>query len=180
MTLGEIYDSVVNLVYGDVNASPVPVSEVPFIRTLILQKHREIQRDYNFWFNRVRTTLDIFTGVDTYPLPAEYKEFIRLDCEMECQLIGDNLVFIEAPSEDRTVTFDLWQYVPTPATWNGDHTDAVTRYCNMAIIYMVTAIVMLKRDEKTQAGSYLELGAQALESTYAEDYRRRQSPGAVF
>jgi len=180
VTLGEIYDSVVNLVYGDVNASPVPLAEIPFIRTLILQKHREVQRDYNFWFNRVRTTLDLTAGISTYPLPAEYKEFIKLDCEGECELIGENLVFLEAPLLDKTVTFDLWQYIPTPAAWNAAHTDAVTRFCHMAIIYMVTAIVMLKRDEKTQAGSYLELGAQALESVYAEDYKRRQSPGAVF
>ncbi len=114
MTLGQIYNAIVNLVYGDVNSSPVPVSEVPFIQTMILQKHHEIQQNYNFWFNQVRTNLQLVAGIDTYPLPADYKEFINLDYEGKCQLIGDNLVFNEAPIEDKTVLFDLWQYLPTP------------------------------------------------------------------
>lgn len=180
MTLGQIYNAIVNLVYGDVNSSPVPVSEVPFIQTMILQKHHEIQQNYNFWFNQIRTNLQLVAGIDTYPLPADYKEFINLDYEGKCQLIGDNLVFNEASIEDKTVLFDLWQYLPTPLVWNPDFNDHVTRYCNMPIIYMVTSIVMLKRDEKGLAGSYLELAVNALESVYEEDYRRRQSPGAVF
>ncbi len=180
MTLGQIYDSVVNLVYGDVIASPVPVAEVPFIQVLILQKHREVQQNYNFWFNRARTDLVITAETDTYPLPPNYKELIKLDCTDKLELIGDNIVFIETPLEDKTVRLDLWQYIPSPVLWNPDHTDPVTMYCSMAIIYLVTSIVMLKRDEKSAAGSYIELASQALESVYSEDYRRRQSPGAVF
>jgi hypothetical protein len=39
---------------------------------------------------------------------------------------------------------------------------------------------MLKRSENTAAGAFIELSAKALESVYAEDYGRRQSPGAQW
>ncbi|PKL19564.1 MAG: hypothetical protein CVV49_00575 [Spirochaetae bacterium HGW-Spirochaetae-5] len=180
MTLAQIYDAVVNLVYGDVIASPVPVAEVPFIQTLVLQKHREVQQNYNFWFNQARTDLNIISGITIYPLPADYKELINLEYEGRAELIGNDLILTDEPLENKTVRFDLWRFLPAPPLWNPAHSDAVTQYCSMAIVYMVTAIVMLKRDEKSAAASYIELASQALESVYAEDYRRRQSPGAIF
>lgn len=185
MLMSEIYNAVCNLVYGDVTASPVPVAEVPFIQMLILQQHHEVQQNYNFWFNRVRTTLAIVTGTDTYALPADYKEMIGIDLEDEYglgeyELIGDNVIFKDEPTKDVTVTMDLWQYLPSPAAWDGTFTDAVTTYCHMGIIYAVTALIMLKRDEKNAASAYMELSSKSLESVYADDYGRRQSPGAQW
>ena len=180
MTLAQIYDAVCNLVYGDVTASPVPAAEVPFIQILILQKHHEVQQNYNFWFNRFRTTFDLIAGVNSYALPENYKELISIDYEGSAEFINADIVFTETPAEDKTVQFDLWKFLPTPPVWNGTFTDNVTLYCHMGIIYLVTAIMMLKRDEKAAAGSYLEIANQALESVYAEDYGRRQSPGAIF
>jgi len=185
MLMSEIYDAVCNLVYGDVMASPVPVAEVPFIQILIMQKHHEVQQNYNFWFNRVRTTLPIVTGTDTYALPANYKEMISIDPDNESsigeyELIADNIVFKDEPTEDVTVQMDLWQYLPSPAAWDGTFTDYITQYCHMGIIYAVTAMIMLKRSENSAGAAFMELSDNALESVYAEDYGRRQSPGATF
>jgi hypothetical protein len=183
--MSEIYEAVCNLVYGDITSSPVPVAEVPFIQILILQKHHEVQQNYNFWFNRVRTTLAIVTGTDTYALPADYKEMIGIDPDNESsiseyELIGNNIIFTDEPTSDVTVQMDLWQYLPSPAAWDGTFTDYVTQYCHMAIIYAVTAMIMLKRSENSAAQAFMGLSEKSLESVYADDYGRRQSPGATF
>lgn len=185
MTLSEIYNAIVNLVYGDVNASPVPVAEVPLIQTMILQKHHEIQQNYNFWFNRVRTTLLIIPGTDTYALPTNYKELIDIDPDQEAGLseadfIDETIIFKEEPTASAAVTMNLWQYLPTPTAWNNTFTDDVTAYCHWGIIYAVTALIFIKREDKNTAGTYMDLSSQALESVYAEDFGRRQNPGAIF
>ena len=185
MTLAEIYDAVCNLVYGDITSSPVPVAEVSFIQMLILQQHHGVQQDYNFWFNRIRTTLSIVTGTDTYDLPDDYKEMIAIDPEDDYglgsyELLGDEIIFKDDPTKDATAVMDLWQYLPTPAVWDGTHTDSASQQCHMGVIYAVTGFIMLKRDEKTAASAFMQLSSKFLESVYADDYGRRQAPGAVF
>lgn len=185
MTLSEIYNAIVNLVYGDVNASPVPVAEVPLIQIWILQKHHEIQQNYNFWFNRSRIILEITEGVDTYVLPDTYKELINIDPDQKiglpaAQLINDTIVFDEEPTADAEAAVNLWEYLETPVTWDGTFADEMTTYCHWGIIYAVTALIFIKREDKNTAGIYMDLSAQALESVYADDYGRRQNPGAIF
>lgn len=184
MTLAEIYSAITNLVYGDIAAAPVPTAEVPFIQTLILNKHKEIQDNYNFWFMRAKADISLIAGSDTYALPDDYKQMISLTYEgenydKEFQFIVDDIYFPEAPEEDKDITMDYWKYIPTPA-WADDTSDVVTQYCNWPIIYMVTAMLMLKREEKNAAGMYSQLAAEALNSSYAEDYSRRQAAGVIF
>jgi len=185
MLMSEIYDAVCNLVYGDVTSSPAPAAEVPIIQMLILQQHHEVQQNYNFWFNRVRTTLPILTGTDTYALPANYKEMIGIDPDNESsigeyELIADNIVFTNEPTADVTVQMNLWQYLPSPTVWDGTFTDYITQYCHMGIIYGVTGLIMLKRSDNSAAQVFMGLSDKSIESVYAEDYGRRQSPGARF
>jgi len=179
MTLAEIYAAITNLVYGDITAAPVPVAEVPFIQILILSKYKQIQDNYNFWFLRAKAEISIVDGTDTYALPLDYKELIHLDYDKEFQFIGNDIFFPEAPTEDKDVTIDYWKYLPTPV-WADDTSDVVTQYCHWPIIYMVAAMMMLKREEKTATGMYMQLADDAIESVYAEDYSRRQSVKEIF
>lgn len=179
MILSEIYDIVANLVYGDVAAAPVPAAEVPYIRTLILHNHRELQQEYNYWFMREEATISILEGVDTYALPADYKQIIHLDYDKGFQFRGDNIYFPEAPQEDKDVILDYWKYIPTPA-WNNAYTDEITEYCNWPIIYAVTAQMMLKREEKSSAAAYMEMAQSALLSAQNRDYSHRQAAEEIF
>jgi len=179
MTLSQIYDIVANLVYGDVAAAPAPVHEVPFIRALILSKHKEIQQNYNYWFMRNRETISILEGVDTYALPADYKQIIHLDYDNPFQLIGNDIYFPEAPEADIDVELDYWRYMLTPA-WDNVHTDAITQHCNWPIIYDVTAQMMLKREEKSSAAAYMDMAQMALASAQIADYTHRQAAEEIF
>jgi hypothetical protein len=179
MTLAQIYAAIAGLVYGDIVAAPVPVHEASFIQTLILQQHKEVQDNYNFWFMRAKAAISIVSGTDTYALPGDYKELIHLDYDKGFQFIGTDIFFSEEPTEDKDVTIDYWKYIPTPA-WNDDTTDIITQSCSWPIIYGVTAMLMLKREEKGAAGTYAQLAVSTLESAYAEDYSRRQAAGVIF
>lgn len=179
MTLSQIYDIIANLVYGDVAAAPVPVAEVPFIQSLILHKHKEIQQNYNYWFMRSRATISILEGVDTYDLPADYKQIVHLDYDNPFQFRGDDIYFPEAPETDIDVDLDYWSYLPTPA-WDDTHTDAITQHCNWPIIYEVTAQMMLKREEKSSAAAYMDMAQMAISSAQMADYTHRQSAEEIF
>jgi hypothetical protein len=44
---------------------------------MISRAHRDIQRDWNYWFMEADTTISVIAGTQTYAIPTNYKELMK-------------------------------------------------------------------------------------------------------
>lgn len=71
MTYGEIYDEIMLKAFS----GSIPPENMPnYIRRKIRACQRMINRDYNFWFTIVTTSINTVVGQRTYALPTGFKE----------------------------------------------------------------------------------------------------------
>lgn len=173
MTLLQIYNTICSIVFGDPEASPPPDHEVARMQDDILYNHHAVQRDYNYWFMYMNTTLPLISGTDTYALPAMYKELVILDTDNSWEMLGNNLFFKDGISKDEEPRFDYWKFIETPV-WADTYTDAVTTSLHYVIIYTVVANLFQKRSEMTQYQSYLQRAEEAKFLAQNEDFSKRQ------
>ncbi len=143
MNQGEIYNKILNYVWGDTNASPPPVSEVQHIRDMINHVRTKIQQDYNYWFMRNEFTINAQDGIISYSLPDDFKEIIscrvreddhysqplRLIDEREKTAIesskptngypvqafidGANIMIYPPPEGDKEILLDYYRILPS-------------------------------------------------------------------
>ena len=76
MTFGEIYSRVAFMVWGN---STVPTGTVGILtgdEGLIAQTHKDIMREYNYWFMHTTVAFDTVADQASYALPSDYKELI--------------------------------------------------------------------------------------------------------
>ena len=179
MTLAEIYNTIVSIVYGD-PASPPPVHEIAQIQTDILRMHHEVQQNHNYWFMYYKTTFPFVSGTYTYTLPTAYKQLIYLETDYEYELLGNQLYFCnEDVTKTENVRFDYWQFITTPA-WQGTYTDYVTANCHWIIIYAIVSNLKLKREGMQAAQFYAAKATEAEDAIKAEDIARRQEPKSTW
>jgi hypothetical protein len=79
MTLTEIYDRVVFHIWGETAppaAATTALQAVP--EGIICVIHKNIQRDYNYWFMEEKYDFTIISGTQNYALPTDFKEEISL------------------------------------------------------------------------------------------------------
>lgn len=76
MTWYELYNHVCLKLWGSSNP---PASAVNLIgpNGMIARAHRDIQRDWNYWFMEASTTISVTAGVSSYALPTNFKELIK-------------------------------------------------------------------------------------------------------
>lgn len=75
MTYGQILARVSVLVWGSSPADPETVGFLYGSEGVIANAVRELQRDYNYWFMQANTALDVQGFVQSYDVPADFKEF---------------------------------------------------------------------------------------------------------
>jgi hypothetical protein len=75
MTWYEIYLHVCLKLWGSSNP-PVAAARLIGPTGMIARAHRDIQRDWNYWFMETETTIPVLAGTSAYALPAGYKELI--------------------------------------------------------------------------------------------------------
>ena len=74
MTYEQIYNQIVRKCWGQ---AVVPTIAPEHIREMIVSAHKKIQRQYNFWFNLYRTTMNTVESQSSYTLPDNFKEMER-------------------------------------------------------------------------------------------------------
>ena len=179
MTLGGIYDIAASLVYGDVAASPPPVAEVPKLQAFILERHRNVQTGYNYWFSRRKVTLQAAEGDETVALPDDFKELVSTNLKVPAYCGGAAFVFDKPLQEDTEFTADYYSYIPTPE-WDETHADVVTGVLNWALIYGAVSDVFLSRSSTQEANFYAAKSKEAEFKAEQEDYHRRQAPREIL
>lgn len=103
MTYGQIYNQIIRKCWGQ---AVVPTIAPEHIREIIVSAHKKIQRQYNFWFNLNRTTLNTVETTARYDLPDNYKEMER------CYFAVNGQNFFTEPLIPLEITEDIdYQHV---------------------------------------------------------------------
>jgi hypothetical protein len=86
MTYGEIYNEICENVWPGVAA--IPENMPAILRNRIKQAQRMINRDYNFWFSLDVATITTAASVQSYALPADFKEIEKCYFTVDGQSYG--------------------------------------------------------------------------------------------
>lgn len=140
------------------------------IERAFFQKH--LQTFYGPNLEQLDLTDHLDKGMCLSNARTEYPDKMRVD--------GTNLDLYPLPSEIRTLRIYYWRFLPVLniATLNAftPATDAISEYCDEAMIYYVTSVVKLMEDEWQSSEIFKGLYIEALEGAMQEDKARRAMP----
>jgi hypothetical protein len=78
MTFGEIYTRVAFMVWGNSNPPAGSSTILTGDEGIIAQVHKDIMREYNYWFMHETTAINTVVNQNSYTLPTDYKELVEV------------------------------------------------------------------------------------------------------
>lgn len=184
MTLLEIYDKVVWLVYGDTAPPSSFATNMQGENGVISEAHRQIQRDFNYWFMYLTADQVLTSGVSAYSFPGvdtDFKEIIGIipynsDGEFSAKLgrmtpSDAKLAYPDSAATSKTplnYTLDLATYTVYP-----EPSDSAESLLVQYLQFLPKLIDNSDTDALTVEGAWVIIYKVAIDACIALDYSEK-------